>query len=410
MKVISLFDGMGCLMMALLECGIKPEKYFACETDKHAIRLTKHLFPDVIHLGCVKRLRNCLVKPEAVLERLHKASWIPEKTKKAYAETEYLISIHGLKNMKFDLVAGGSPCQSFSIAGARKGFKDPRGKLFFDYVDIRNHYSDLNPDMFFFLENVARMSKEVKQVFTQYMIVKPARINSNLVSAQNRDRLYFSNSCTVQDSIFYLPQTYMPHIKDRGIVIADILEDEVDDKYIITNPKMLKFITNNERLTKKYTQINGDKSVCLTARMYASWNGQYVAIPCDYRSDEGLRIKDGNKSGTLCARAREDESCGQLVIQIAHGYNKGGVFTDKAPTLTSNCYQNNNYIQDGWIIRRFTPREVLRLQTVPEWIIDKILSSGISDSQIYKMAGNGWTIEVIKLFINQMKSKWQEQH
>lgn len=152
MNVLSLFDGMSCARIALKELGIKVDKYFASEIDKYAIAQTRLNFPDTIQLGDVTQ-------------------------------------VDGYALPKIDLLVGGSPCQGFSFAGKQLNFKDPRSKLFFEYVRILKELRAKNPNIKFMLENV-RMRKEYEMVITNELGLFPVCINSSLVSAQNRIRLY----------------------------------------------------------------------------------------------------------------------------------------------------------------------------------------------------------------------------
>ena len=149
--VLSLFDGMSCGQIALERAGIKVNKYYASEIDKHAIKVTQHNYPDTIQLGSVTEIK-------------------------------------GTDLPKIDLCIGGSPCQGFSFAGKQLNFEDPRSKLFFEFVRLKN---ECNPK-YFLLENVP-MKKEFEQVITEYLQVEPIRINSNVFSAQDRKRVYWTN-------------------------------------------------------------------------------------------------------------------------------------------------------------------------------------------------------------------------
>jgi len=171
MNVLSLFDGMSCGQIALNRIGIKVDKYFASEIDKHAIEITKKNFPDTIHIGSVTDL---------------KGSDLP----------------------KIDLLIGGSPCQGFSFAGKQLNFDDPRSALFFEYVRLLKETSP----KYFLLENV-KMKKEFQDVISEYLGVQPILINSSRVSAQNRERLYWTN----------IPDVDLP--EDKGLVLKDIIED-----------------------------------------------------------------------------------------------------------------------------------------------------------------------------------------
>lgn len=198
MNVLSLFDGMSCGQIALREAGIKVDKYFASEIDKHAIAQTQLNFPDTIQLGDVTQVRG---------------SDLP----------------------KIDLLLGGSPCQGFSFAGKQLNFKDPRSVLFFEYVRILRELKAINPDIKFLLENV-RMRKEYKYVISKELGLFPVEINSALVSAQNRVRLYWTNIRTRTEGFFSEVYTDIPQPTDKGIFLRDILELEeaVSEKYNVS--------------------------------------------------------------------------------------------------------------------------------------------------------------------------------
>ena len=170
MNVLSLFDGISCGQLALNRANINYDNYFASEIDKNAIKVTQHHYPNTVQLGDVTKI-------------------------------EFIAS-------KIDLLIGGSPCQSFSFAGKQLNFDDSRGKLFFEFVRLKN---ELQPK-YFLLENVV-MKKEYQDVITQYLGVEPIKINSSLVSAQNRVRLYWTN----------IPNVKEP--EDRNISLSEILEE-----------------------------------------------------------------------------------------------------------------------------------------------------------------------------------------
>jgi DNA (cytosine-5)-methyltransferase 1 len=175
MNILSLFDGISCGQLALKKSEIKYENYFSSEIDKNGIKVTQHHFPNTIQLGDVKN-----IKPKDL--------------------------------PKIDLLIGGSPCQGFSYAGQRLNFNDERSKLFFEYVRVLNELKEINPDIKFLLENV-NMKEEWQNVISDYLNVKPILINSSLVSAQNRKRLYWTN--------FKFPQP-----EDKKIKLIDILENK----------------------------------------------------------------------------------------------------------------------------------------------------------------------------------------
>jgi len=171
--VLSLFDGISCGQQALKELKISVAKYYASEIEQSAIAITKKNFPQTIHLGYVQDV---------------KAKNLP----------------------KIDLIMAGSPCQGFSFNGKRLNFEDPRSKLFWEFVRVLKECKKVNPKINFLLENV-RMAKEHEQVITKALGVEPVIINSKVLSAQSRIRLYWCN--------WEIPQP-----KDAGIVVDDILE------------------------------------------------------------------------------------------------------------------------------------------------------------------------------------------
>ena len=157
MKVLSLFDGISCGMVALERADIPVDTYYASEIEKNAIAISQKNYPNIIRLGDVTKWRKWDIPWEEI-----------------------------------DLLIGGSPCQGFSFAGKQLNFNDPRSKLFFEFVDILNHIKKRNPNVKFLLENV-KMKAEWQDVISGYLGVEPIRINSALVSAAKRDRLYWAN-------------------------------------------------------------------------------------------------------------------------------------------------------------------------------------------------------------------------
>jgi DNA (cytosine-5)-methyltransferase 3A len=171
MVVLSLFDGISCGQIALNKLGIKYDQYFASEIDKDAIEVTQKNFPQTIQLGDVSKI-SCNDLPQV------------------------------------DLLIGGSPCQGFSLAGKQLNFNDPRSKLFFEFVRL---LKECKPK-YWLLENVV-MKKEYEEIINEYLGVKPILINSALVSAQNRERLYWAN--------FELSKPI-----DKNIKLNDVLDDK----------------------------------------------------------------------------------------------------------------------------------------------------------------------------------------
>lgn len=317
---------MSCGQIALRELGIKVDRYYASEINKHAIKQTQLNFPDTIQLGDVRGVR---------------AKDLP----------------------KIDLLIGGSPCQGFSFAGKQLNFNDPRSALFFEFVRILNECREINPDVKFMLENV-RMKREYEQVISDTLGIKPVMINSALVSAQNRVRLYWSNIRTAPDGLFEI-KTDIPQPKDRGLFLRDILVDDVEDKWFLSQ-KMINWLNkHSHKRGNPIRFLNGDcKANCLTATAQVKQN-----LTTDY-----------------------------ICIQRPRGNNKGNSFIDKSSTLSANSWEQNNLLYNGEHIRRYTPTEAARLQTIPDWY-----KWECSATQQYTMLGNGWTVEVIKHIFSFLK-------
>ena len=179
MNVLSLFDGMSCARLALDRAGLPVTKYFASEIDQYAIKVAKANYPDTIHVGSV-----------------HNVIW-PEI----------------FDGEPIDLLIGGSPCQGFSFAGGQLAFDDPRSKLFFEFVRVLKE----SKPRYFLLENV-NMKQEFQDVISEQLGCKPIDLNSNLVSAQNRRRLYWTN----------IPVRSLP--ENKRIYLKDILGDGFTDR------------------------------------------------------------------------------------------------------------------------------------------------------------------------------------
>lgn len=456
MNVLSLFDGMSCGQQALNRAGFKIDKYFASEIDKHAIVVTMANYPDTVQLGSV-------------------------------------VDVNGYDLPKIDLLIGGSPCQSFSFAGKRKGMttKDEQqiltlehylelknegfefegqSYLFWEYMRLLTEIRTKNPNVFFLLENVL-MSENWERVLSGAIGVHPIEINSALVCAQNRRRLYWTNIGLQPAGLFGDLESIIQQPKDKGILLKDILQDNPNAKYYLSDKAIAKINrTNNvqrafddsgksmcltagyhkqgrdnqfvcEPISEKYylsdkmleyyksnhkkMKLNGNgftfqptegqtksrtittregnrmennfiichsgqkrsenrpsvlknknaggtgplsrtdgKTYCLDHTSFANYIEQSEVVGMDFRFDEGFRIHEDGKTGTLRARARNDESCGQLT-------------------------------QVNKRIRRLTPVECERLQTVPD-----NYTKYVSDTQRYRMLGNGWTVDVIAHIFN----------
>ena len=314
MNVLSLFDGMSCGQIALRELGLKVDRYYASEINKYAIRQTQLNFPDTIQLGDVR-------------------------------------SVHAKDLPKIDLLIGGSPCQGFSFAGKQLNFNDPRSALFFEFARILNECREINPDVKFMLENV-RMKREYEQVISDTLGVKPVMINSALVSAQNRVRLYWSNIRTAPSGLFEI-RTDIPQPKDRGLFLRDILGDDVDAKYFLSHRQLDWLQQHSYKTGNPFKRLTGeDKTRCLTATAQVKINlsADYVLV-----NTKGKPRKNQSKASCLTVGghgAGNHSDMDILIVQRPRGNNKGDSFSDKSPTLSSNAWEQNNLIVRRKVIQR----------------------------------------------------------
>jgi hypothetical protein len=202
MNVLSLFNGMSTGHTALENVGIKVGKYYSSEIKPAAIKLTQHHYPDTIQVGDVTKWKEWDI------------DW---------------------KNI--DMVLSGSPCQDLSAAGKRVGLYGSRSSLFFVFVDILNHIKELNPNVLFLQENVGSAPVGDVGIMSRALGVYPVRINSSLVTAQMRDRYYWSNIRTAPDGLFGDIITDIPEPVDRKIYLKDIIESGIvkQDKHTCLN-------------------------------------------------------------------------------------------------------------------------------------------------------------------------------
>ena len=303
LNVLSLFNGMSFGKMALESLGIKVNKYYSSEIDKYANQAAQALFPDTIQLGDVTQWRDWDI------------DWA-----------------------SINLVTGGFPCQAWSMAGKQLGDKDERGMLFWVMLDIMKHVKYHNPKADFLIENV-KMKKEFEQYITAHTEnalghVYKVLINSALVSAQNRNRYYWTS--------FEVGQP-----EDKNILLTSVLEDLPDCPVGVAVREKSKCVRAGGRNSPL-----GDKH---------EWDSPFQRV---------------TKKGIL-KKGIEKAAC------LTGGAKSGGNHSDM------------DIIHSAMATRRYSTRECFRLQTVPEHLINKILACGVSNTQLYKIAGNGWTDEVI---------------
>lgn len=363
LRVLSLFDGISCGQIALERAGIPVEVYYASEIDKYAIQVTMKNYPNTIQLGDVRKIDF----------------------------TEFI--------GKVDLIMGGSPCQDLSIAGKRAGLQGEKSGLFYKFVEA----IEVIKPKYFLLENNYGMPQDAYEEMSRLMGCYPIMINSALVSAQTRKRYYWFNWGLMQYNLFGFPTCDIPQPKNKGILLKDILENG-------------------------YAPDN--KSRCIQSSIGRTTEREY------FKKNQGQMVGE------------------PIIYQLPRGYNDGGIKKDKSPALTTSQWQYNNLLvnkgpvrlsqyekskgqaqrvysvnaktvtinangggQGGktglykidlpngdYVIRKLTPIECERLQTLPD-----NYTEGISNSQRYKCLGNGWTVDVIAHIFNFLKEELESE-
>ena len=374
MKVLSLFDGISCGRLALERAGIKVDKYYASEIDKYAIQVTQKNYPDTIQVGDVTKLNY-------------------------------------LELLDIDMVIGGSPCQDLSIAKQnREGLRGARSGLFWKYVEA---LEVIHPK-WFLLENVASMRNEDRDAITAtlkkiYPETECIMINSALVSAQQRKRYYWTNWHVEQ------PQ-------DKGILLKDILESG----QVIRGNKSHAVISSAGRTTEReyFKKNQGNlKAYCLDANYYKGGslehnlekhNREIVAEPITKRSMSNLRMPDEKSKTLLSSMWKGSQSNGMTNVPERIGELAGcgtgqanHIYSVRGKSVCLNANGGGGGAKTGlykvdlpdgdYIIRKLTPVECERLQTLPDGWTD-----GVSNTQRYKAIGNGWTVDVIAHILKQI--------
>lgn len=308
MRVLSLFDGICCGHLALERAGIKIDSYDAYEIEKNAIKATETNFPDVVQHGNVT---------------------IEDFTK---------------YKGKIDLLIGGSPCTNLSMAGNGQGLKGSQSKLFYEYARA---IKEAQPK-YFLLENVI-MKKEWEDIITNILGVEPIEINSSLVSAQNRRRLYWTN----------IPNVTLP--EDKNITLEDILEDiEFPNPAAIRGRRLNKATIVGRRLDKNGHRKDTDKTIPIT---------------------QCLEVRATNTDKSNCLTT----------------VDKDNVLTPLPIGRHPDAFKNN------LPFRYYTTKEMCRLQTVPDDFLNMI-----PDSAARKALGNGWTVDVIAHIFSFLPNEYKE--
>lgn len=366
MKIISCFDGCAGAMQALKSLGIKVDEYYAFEIDKYAAQIAAANHPEIAHLGSIEDWK----------------SWF----------------YSGNITTNMDLIVGGSPCQDLSIAGKRKGLAGERSGLFYIMADM---IKQLKPKCFL-VENVASMKSCQRDIISEELGVEPIMINSALVTAQNRKRLYWTN----------IPGVEQPD--DRGILLKDIIDGGVvtkDKSYCVTASMM-------SGLDSRDTSQKGGKRQIVFVGGLESGRRLDDGKNLSRNFRDGSRIySDEGKSSTLTGqpkggpggytglyeirdRSQKTPLNKMGCIEIGHAVNIKGkdilkrVYSQegKCPTLTAICggNQEKKIAIDEVYYRKLTPLECERLQGFSD-----DYTKGVSNTQRYKMIGNGFTVPVI---------------
>ena len=373
--VLSLFDGMSCGRLALERAWIPVRRYFASEIDKYAIQIATKNFPDIHQIGNAEWV-----------EVFYTLTWGIDHWYRIKSEWSY----YRLWSWWLDLLIGGSPCQWFSNAGKGLNFEDPRSKLFFEFVRILN---EAKP-RYFLLENV-KMKKEWQNTISEHLFgIQPVEIDSALVSAQRRKRLYRVGE---RNEDWSYSQVVIHQPEDKGILMKNILQDKVAEKYMLSEQLVNGFLNKSSVFRDRFKIANPDwKGACLTTNNQGSCITQsYILcnINPSWSGQNGNVYSSEGKSPTLTTNKGEWPK----ILQLPRGANKWGIFEQKTPTLSSNSRQYNNLLHNWYCLRRLTPIECERLQTLPD-----NYTVGVSNSQRYKMLGNGWTVDVIAHIFREM--------
>jgi len=353
MKILSLFDGISCGRDALERAGLRVSRYVAYEIDQDAINVSNWNWPDIEHKGSV--------------------------------EGADFMQYRG-----FDIVIGGSPCQGFSFAGKQLNFNDPQSKLFFEFVRA---IKEIQP-RYFLLENVV-MKKEYEDVISNFLGVKPILINSALVSAQNRKRLYWTN----------IPQVTPPD--DKGLTWGDVRERGLTWGSIYYTNKALEWLGKHGTRKGKSLKVHGDfeKMQMIEASHKKKYGSQrFFGIVDNPAAIKGRYIPATIMGRRLNTKGKREDYNKEIkttqCLEVRGGDKINCLTTVRKDTVVSilpigrypKVFQE---LEEGTHYRYITPVECERLQTLPDGYTEMV-----SDTQRYRQLGNGWTVDVIAHIFN----------
>jgi DNA (cytosine-5)-methyltransferase 1 len=347
LRVATVFSGIGAVEHALLRMNIPTEIIFACDIDKYCKQ---------------SYFENYKIKEE---------NWIND-----------INDINGKKYKgKVDLFVGGSPCQSFSMVGKRKGLEDPRGLLIYKFVKLVN---EMQPKVFIY-ENVKGLLnhgqsetwKKLKATLdkTKYNIHVKVLNARDYGIPQNRERMFVIGFRKERKDFSF------PEKKELKLTMQDFLEDNPKSKYFLPE-KGIAFVTKEKNLKKSYTQINGDIALCQKRNQQFNWHGDFIMEFPKNAVDKKYFLSENVKNYVLSSGTKTFYSKPETDLQVAR------------PLLATMAKMHragiDNYITKGGRIRKLTPRECLRLMG-----FDDRFKIVVSDTQAYKQAGNAIVVDVL---------------
>ena len=338
-NVVSLFNGMNTGRVALENQGFKVNKYYSSEIKPYAIELTQYHYPDTIQVGDVTKWREWDIDWKSI-----------------------------------DLVLSGSPCQDLSAAGKRAGINGKKSSLFWVFIEILEHIKSLNPNVLFFQENVGSAPIKDVGIMSRALGVYPVRFNSELVTAQLRDRYYWTNIRTKQTMFDIVVD--IPDPKDRKIMFKDILTDGYTDR-----EKARAILESEERLNTDLSKMyKRYKEIGMINIVYLEKYKDLVSV-----ENEKLKVKTNTVDGFQYATK---DDCINLSF-ASSTTRRGRITKGKSPCLLQGNEPLFAFTGDN--IRPLNKIELCRLQGFPDDYCD-ILTRNKAAS----LLGDGWTLPIVE--------------